>query len=283
MPDFNLDLDTFKHDNPSYQKIASSNNTDVEQLLGLVHTKSFILNTKDALKTIPEEDEEAKEDYYVDEGWLVDSMSTNGAVDDEWLQVPSGFSLEDAAEDLRSKYKVAMAELEPKDPVQKKIAEFYRETLKMKKMQNARLLSSIKTLKDDLESTASKKEKAMDIRIPPMTQKLILERLIKEFSIDISIQDLTTRMSSVEKKIQLVLQNHITQVDLLKNLLSTHSGSSSILFNDNKKREKEKDGQQIKNQQMKDRQIVDRQIRSQQIKSRKRKSRSTSDPQISKK
>ena len=52
-----------------------------------------------------------KEDYYAGEGGSVDSMSTEGANDDEWLEVPSQFSLEDAAEDLRSKYKAAMARI----------------------------------------------------------------------------------------------------------------------------------------------------------------------------
>ena len=49
-------------------------------------------------------------------------------------------------------------------------------------------------------------------------------------------------MSSVEKTLQLVLQNQITHAELLKNLLSTHFGSSSLPFDDNKKGEKEKDG-----------------------------------------
>ena len=64
-------------------------------------------------------------------------MSTDVGADDEWLQVPSSFSLEDATEDLKSEYEAAMAEPEPEDPIQKKIAQFYRETLKMQKMQNA--------------------------------------------------------------------------------------------------------------------------------------------------
>ena len=72
-PDFNLDPDTFTHDNPAYQEIASSSNADAEQLLGLVHTQSSILHAKDALKTIPEENEEAEEDYYAGEGGSVDS------------------------------------------------------------------------------------------------------------------------------------------------------------------------------------------------------------------
>ena len=71
--------------------------------MGLVHTQSSILHAKDALKTIPqeeeeeEEEEEAEEDYYAGEGGSVDSISTDGAADDEWLQVPSEFSLEDAS------------------------------------------------------------------------------------------------------------------------------------------------------------------------------------------
>ena len=37
-------------------------------------------------------------------------MSTDACDDDEWLQVPSSFSMEDAVEDLKSKYKATMAE-----------------------------------------------------------------------------------------------------------------------------------------------------------------------------
>ena len=57
MTDFNLDPNTFKHDNSSYQEIASSSNTDVEQLLGLVHTQSSMFHAKVALKSIPEGEE----------------------------------------------------------------------------------------------------------------------------------------------------------------------------------------------------------------------------------
>ena len=100
--DFNLDLDTFKHDNPSYKEIASSSNADIERLLGLIHTHISILHSKEALKSIPEEEEGNEEDYYAGEGGSIDYMSTNGVDDDEWLQVPSEFSLEAAAKDLRN-------------------------------------------------------------------------------------------------------------------------------------------------------------------------------------
>ena len=43
-------------------------------------------------------------------------MSTDDEAEDEWLQVPSTFSLEDAANELRAKYKAAMEEQEPEDP-----------------------------------------------------------------------------------------------------------------------------------------------------------------------
>ena len=102
-------------------------------------------------------------------------------------------------------------------------------------MQNARLISTVKALKDEMKSTVSKQEKALDTRIPPMTQKYILERLEKESTIERSIQTLTERMEVVEKNLPLVLQNHITQAKLLKNLFSTHSGSSFLPLVDNKK------------------------------------------------
>ena len=50
--------------------------------------------------------------------------------DDEWLQVPSSFSLADAAEDLKSKYEATMTKPELEDPIQKNIAQFYRETMR---------------------------------------------------------------------------------------------------------------------------------------------------------
>ena len=68
----------------------------------------------------------------------------------------SSFSLEDAVEDLKSKYKAAMEEQEPEDPTQRKIAQFYRETLKMQKMQNVGLISAVKSLRDEMENTKSK-------------------------------------------------------------------------------------------------------------------------------
>ena len=76
-----------------------------------------MLHAKEALKSIPEEEDE--EDIFAGEGGSVDSMSSEGADEDEWLQVPSHFSLEDAAKDLRKKYKEFMEEVEPEDPIQR--------------------------------------------------------------------------------------------------------------------------------------------------------------------
>ena len=66
-------------------------------------------------------------------------MPSEGAAqenEEEWLKVPSHFSLEDAAKDLRKKYKATIEEVEPEDPIQRKIDQLYRETLKIQKMQN---------------------------------------------------------------------------------------------------------------------------------------------------
>ena len=120
------------------KRLLLSSNAEAEQLLGLVHTEESLIHAKEVLKTIPEDNKEEEEDFYSGEGGSVDSMSTDVGDDDEWLQVPSSFSLENTIEDLKSKYKAAMAAQEPEDPIQKKIAQFYRETLKMQKMQNAR-------------------------------------------------------------------------------------------------------------------------------------------------
>ena len=168
MPDINLDDSTFKHDNPAYKEIASSSNEGAEQLLELVHTQASILHSKEALQSIPEVNEE---DYYAGEGGSVDSMSTDAEADNEWLQVPSTFSREDDARELRAKYKAAMEEQEPEDPIQKKVSRYYRNTLKLQKMQNAGLQSTIKSLREELDDTRSKQEAALDVRLPPMTQK----------------------------------------------------------------------------------------------------------------
>ena len=65
-------------------------------------------------------------------------------------------------------------------------------------------------------------------------------------------------MEAVERNLGLVLQNQITQAELLSQLLSTHSGSFSLPVDDNKKGEKEKESQQLKDQQIKYQQIKDR-------------------------
>ena len=85
----------------------------------------------------------------------------------------------------------------------------------------------------------------MDVKLPPMTQKHILERRKKESTIDRSIQTLNERMTTVERNLGMVLQNQITQAELLISLLATHSGSSSLPMDDKKKEEKEKERQQI--------------------------------------
>ena len=51
-----------------------------------------------------------------------------------------------------------MADQEPEDPIQKKITQFYRETLKMQKMQNVGLISTVKSLREEMENTRSKQE-----------------------------------------------------------------------------------------------------------------------------
>ena len=78
----------------------------------------------------------------------------------------------------------------------------------------------------------------MDVRLPPMTQRQILDKLSKESTIEILVQDLTSRMEVVEKNLGLVLQNQITQDELLKQLIATHPRSSSLPMDDNKKGDK---------------------------------------------
>ena len=83
-------------------------------------------------------------------------------------------------------------------------------------------------------------------------QKHILERLKKESTIERSVKNLTSRMEAVGKNLGLVLQNQITQAELLRSLLATHSRSYSLPMYDNKKGEKEKESQQINEQHIKD-------------------------------
>ena len=84
-------------------------------------------------------------------------MSTYEVNEDEWPQVSSPFSLADASADLKAKYKATMEAPEPEDPISKKIAQFYKDTLKIQQLQNAGLQSSIKSLRNKLEATRDKK------------------------------------------------------------------------------------------------------------------------------
>ena len=86
----------------------------------------------------------------------------------------------------------------------------------------------------------------MDKRHPPMTSQLIMDKLKKESLIDNTLKDLTKRMEKVEANLQLVLQNQITQTELLSKLIFTKSGDTSFSLDDNKKGEKEKEAQQVK-------------------------------------
>ena len=101
-------------------------------------------------------DSEEKRDFYAGEGGSADSMSTDEVNEDEWPQVSSSFSLADASVDLKAKYKAAMEAPEPEDPISRKIAQFYKDTLKIQQLQNAGLQSSIKSLRNELEATMNK-------------------------------------------------------------------------------------------------------------------------------
>ena len=69
----------------------------------------------------------------------------------------------------------------------------------------------------------------MDSKHPPMTSKLILDKLKKESLLESSLKDLTQRMSKVESNLQLVLQNQVTQTEILAKLLFSTWSNLSLL------------------------------------------------------
>ena len=107
-------------------------------------------------------------------------MSTDEVNEDDWPQVSSSYSLADASADLKAKYLAAIESPMPEDPINRKVAQFYKDTLKIQQLQNVGLQSSIKSLKSELEATRDKQREKMDNRHPPMTSKLILDKLKKE-------------------------------------------------------------------------------------------------------
>ena len=113
--------------------------------------------------------------FYEGEGGSVDSMSTYEANEDDWPQVSSS-SLADASADLEAKYKAVMEAPEPKDPISNKIAQFYQDTLKIQKLQNAGLQASIKSLSNELKATRDKQRTEMDARHPPMSSQTSSKR-----------------------------------------------------------------------------------------------------------
>ena len=86
----------------------------------------------------------------------------------------------------------------------------------------------------------------MDARHPPMTSKLILDKLKKESLLESTLKDLTHRMTKVEANLQFVLQNQVTQTQILEKLLFTRSDETSPSLDDNKKGEKEQEAQKEK-------------------------------------
>ena len=102
--------------------------------MGLVHIEGSILQAKESLKTIPEVDSEEERDFYAEEGGSEASMSTDEVNEDDWPQMSSSYSLEDASADLEAKYKVAMAAPTPEDPISRKIVQFYKDTLKIQQL-----------------------------------------------------------------------------------------------------------------------------------------------------
>ena len=107
--------------------------------MGLVHTEGSILQIKESLKAIPEVDSEEERDFYAGEGGSIDNMSTDEINEDDWPQVLSFYSLADASADLKAKYQATMEAPVPEDPISRKVAQFYKDTLKIQHLQNAGL------------------------------------------------------------------------------------------------------------------------------------------------
>ena len=79
-----------------------------------------------------------------------------------------------------------------------------------------------------------------------MTSKLILEKLKKESLLESTLRDLTQRMTKVKANLQLVLQNQVTQTEILVKLLFIKYGETSLSLDDNKKRKKDQETQKVK-------------------------------------
>ena len=94
-------------------------------------------------------------------------------------------------------------------------------------------------------------------RHPPMTSQLILDKLKKESLLESTLKDLTQRMSKVEANLQLVLQNQVTQTEILAKLIFSTYGETSLSLDDNKKGEKEQETQKEKEKEKVGQQITE--------------------------
>ena len=127
----------------------------------------------------------------------------------------------------------------------KKISQFYKDTLKIQKIQNIGLINEIANLKDQLTITARKQERALDNRLTSLIVGQILRKLNRESAMEKKVKDLKDRMTGVELNLKLILQNQITQLTLLQQILDTHSSNSTLKFDDNKKGKRIRMNQQL--------------------------------------
>ena len=156
----------FTHPLPAYHVLASQSNKQAEQTLGLVHTEQSLRNEKASVASAttsaaPTSDSDERDNSE-------EETDEEAAEEAEWMDA-SFFRVEHVIEEYKFQARKAMKEPMMDDPVHKKLPSSFMETLKLQKIQFISLHSDLKNVKDEIESSKSKKKALFDERLPAYT------------------------------------------------------------------------------------------------------------------
>ena len=126
-----------------------------------------------------------------------------------------GFQIGDVIIEVVAQYKWAMVEPHQDDPMKRQLLTFYKDNLRLHKLQMLTLKHEIGGIRGETEQIKNETKKILDDRLPLGDITRIKSRLGKEDVYSSNINSLEARVEKMEDNIAKILQNQATQTAML--------------------------------------------------------------------
>ena len=221
-----MDATLFKHPIATYQVMAEQSNTRAEEILNLGHTSESMKRVAIDMKDVPKSFLSTEGDDQYD-AEPEESSSEDDADVPNWVY-GVGFQIGDINREVVAQYMRAIAEPHNDDPFKIQLLTFYKDNLRLHKLQMLTLKHEMGGIRGETEQIKHETKKILDDRLPLGDITRIKFRLVKEDVYSNKINSLEARVEKMEDNIAKILQNQATQTAMLQQLLNTNTNVHSL-------------------------------------------------------